>query len=1371
MKKNRKPAGERLVRWLATAIISVLAVLVLLLFLLSLSPGEKIIKGIAESKLQDLLGQEVQIGKLETNLLSRLQIQDVEIFRVQAGDTVFFLSLPYVRARYSLMDLLIRDLSIDSLNLDGLILSLKKDCSGSYNLPLLDSAEKTSDTPDSLLIPIPLPFKQLKLSRGNIKYIDESLPQMSVSISGLALVVEAKGEESYHYRVSVDSTVAEYQRLPITATQLALQGFISKRELRLDSISVHVSDLQLTGSGAAFPIYDSTSIQADFSLRGNPGRLVQAVRQRFPDKIPPIDGDLDLAVHAQGTPEHPRLDVRIGFPLLDISQIQLGSVLVQAELQPDSVRLNRLSLQVFGGTVSAQGKFSTKGFPDHRLSLSAEAVDLAKVWQCLYEGASPYHGRVRGQLTASGQSQDPKEWDISAKVDLNQMKYYAKSLPDVSGELSFRQGLAHFRFHQQDSEILGKVKLGDQRLQGDFSANIPQIGPLAGLANLSELTGNLWSQGVVGGRLDSPEIEAEMKAKDMAYQNFPVDSLVGTFAYRGGQAYLDKLSFEGSADSIDTLHPPFHLSGIGGGITYRGYASGPLDSLSGEVTVNLIRPSFGDVRLDEGLLKIVLDGPRIDISPLQLRRDSLLIQACAEFQMASASGTGQIDFLHVSPDSHHLENKILDSPADIDSLIDVRRAGKITATFALTEANQLSLQMNGDRLDLERIRILFPEPTEIGGAVGFNLDFFGNLENPQTELDFLFHKPRFQLVEMDSLKGHCILAEDQFQLQRLELFDEDHYSWATAVVGLQKSGSGSYLISDHSLLRGQVQGRDLDLGFLGPFLAPETSIAGHASYDLSWDGTLADPHPVGTVAVQDGVVETGPNAPTIHQINVRLSLEDSTLIIEKVDGMIRETPLRLQGRITASQWQRFNLQTELAISNFGSITGEGTITQDSMELNARIKQMDLSLMQPFVPDFTRLSGTLNAELALRGSTTDPRLDGHLEISELLVQPSWLNAPFSEGTIKLDFNRREVKVDSFFMRMNEGTILFSGHLTHDQGELESANLQANINNVRIDRPQEMILTVRSARLSYKSQNNYYLLDGDIALDETRMLANFRPQSILPLAQAVERPKQELPPFLQQTRLNVRLRESENIWLDNNLARLRLHTELGIVGSPVQPNLTGRVAVEEGYVLYIDRKFEIQQGVVDFIDPDRLNPIIDFKAQTRVTSYRATEPTPYVITLAIGGPLDEVVVELTSEPPLDKSNIVSLLTLGATRDQLAGKDAEGKDASISAVLKERAQSISSQRIAGYTSQKVGGLLGLDQFTIEGNLFSFDRSWGPQLLASKKISPRMEVTYTTTVGHSNENRFRLDYWLSGHFSLEGETDQKGRAGMNLKYRLRYK
>jgi hypothetical protein len=354
-----------------------------------------------------------------------------------------------------------------------------------------------------------------------------------------------------------------------------------------------------------------------------------------------------------------------------------------------------------------------------------------------------------------------------------------------------------------------------------------------------------------------------------------------------------------------------------------------------------------------------------------------------------------------------------------------------------------------------------------------------------------------------------------------------------------------------------------------------------------------------------------------------------------------------------------------------------------------------------------------------------------------------------------------------MRLAEGVIFVSGNLAHDKGELTHADVRVNVSDVTINRPKELILSVKSAQLSYKDQNGYFLLDGDIVLGESRLLVNFKPQSVLPFARAVERPKPELPSLLQRTRMNVRLRESENIWVDNNLARLRLHTELSATGSPVQPNLSGRVTVEEGYVLYLDRRFKIERGIVDFIDPNKLNPIIDLRAETTVRTYRATEAIPYLIALTLTGPLHEVVVDLSSDPPQDKSNIISLLTIGATREELVGKDAEGKGAS--SALLERAQSLSSQRITGYTSRKVGSLLGLDEFTIEGNLFSRDRNWGPQLLASKKISPRAELTYTTTVGHSNENSFRLDYRLSKHFFLEGQTDQQGRSGMNLKYRLR--
>jgi len=337
-------------------------------------------------------------------------------------------------------------------------------------------------------------------------------------------------------------------------------------------------------------------------------------------------------------------------------------------------------------------------------------------------------------------------------------------------------------------------------------------------------------------------------------------------------------------------------------------------------------------------------------------------------------------------------------------------------------------------------------------------------------------------------------------------------------------------------------------------------------------------------------------------------------------------------------------------------------------------------------------------------------------------------------------------------------------------LVDVDLKANLERIKINQPKQALVTITSAQFNYKKQNNTFLLDGDVLLGETRMVYNLRPQTFFSFTQAVQRPQQELPLLLQQTRLNVRIRESD-IWIDNNLARLRLHSELGIIGTPANPNLSGRLTLTEGYLLYLDRKFKITKGTIDFINPNQLNPIIDLESQASLKSYQTLQGTTYTITLSILGPLDQVVVNLTSEPPLEKPDIVSLLTIGATRGQLTSSRVDGKESSVSTVLLDRAKSLSSDRLSGYAARKLGDLFGLEKMTIEGNVFQLDKNWGPQLLASKKFSNRITLTYTTTVGHMNEQGVRLDYQLSKRLSVEGQSDKQGRSMIDFKYRLKFK
>jgi autotransporter translocation and assembly factor TamB len=260
-------------------------------------------------------------------------------------------------------------------------------------------------------------------------------------------------------------------------------------------------------------------------------------------------------------------------------------------------------------------------------------------------------------------------------------------------------------------------------------------------------------------------------------------------------------------------------------------------------------------------------------------------------------------------------------------------------------------------------------------------------------------------------------------------------------------------------------------------------------------------------------------------------------------------------------------------------------------------------------------------------------------------------------------------------------------------------------------------------------------------------------------------------MKQTRMNVRIRESENIWVDNNLAHIRLHSEIELIGNLAQPNIAGRVSVEEGYILYLDRKFQMEQGTIDFVDPNKLNPIVDLEAKTSVTTYERLEATQYNITLKISGELDQAKVELTSEPPLERSDIIALLTVGATRKQLTGKSGSGQDVSTSQILEQRIQTLSSKIISGYAGKTLEKLFGLEDVNIQGNLFRANKGSGPQLVASKRITNSAKLTYTTTVGHLNEQGIRLDYRLSKHFSFEGQTDQQGESSLSIKYNLKFK
>jgi autotransporter translocation and assembly factor TamB len=602
---------------------------------------------------------------------------------------------------------------------------------------------------------------------------------------------------------------------------------------------------------------------------------------------------------------------------------------------------------------------------------------------------------------------------------------------------------------------------------------------------------------------------------------------------------------------------------------------------------------------------------------------------------------------------------------------------------------------------------------------------------------------------------------------QLNLFIGNYISEADAFVALERRSNGNYAFSPQSQIGGRLRMEKIDLAFLASMLNADLQLTGETSYDIRWRGTLQAPHVEGSFTLQNGSFSPSHSTEVFSGIHAEAVLQDSVLVLEEMSGTVRDIGWQLLGRVELLSPEEFNLEFDLGVAETGSVRGEGNVAADSLNFNIRMDNMNLGVLQPFIPGIEEFSGTSDVRMLVRGPLISPDLQGEMTVQHLTFSIPVLQEKVENALLSLSFNEKKVVIDSARAAFNGGMIMAHGELSHDNGKLMNASLQMRLKDLAVQRKNEFTLLITDAQLKYKKNTTSALLEGDVILGDSRLIRRFSPQNFISFTRSVERPKPQSPQFMKETRLDIRLRDSDNIWIDNNLARLRLHSELSFIGTLAQPNLAGRLRAEEGYVLYLDRKFKITDGVLDFIDPNTVNPIVDVESETVLRTYQTLEKVPYTISFSVRGPVRQAEVSLNSNPPLDNADIVALLTVGTTRRKLSGS---AQEVTVADVLRERAELYSSQRISGYASRKVGSLLGLEEMSIEGNLFQFGRSWGPQLIASKEISDRLILDYKTTVGHLNEQSIRLRYQWSKYFSLQGQTDQKGRSALDLLYGVKF-
>jgi autotransporter translocation and assembly factor TamB len=247
-----------------------------------------------------------------------------------------------------------------------------------------------------------------------------------------------------------------------------------------------------------------------------------------------------------------------------------------------------------------------------------------------------------------------------------------------------------------------------------------------------------------------------------------------------------------------------------------------------------------------------------------------------------------------------------------------------------------------------------------------------------------------------------------------------------------------------------------------------------------------------------------------------------------------------------------------------------------------------------------------------------------------------------------------------------------------------------------------------------------------------------------------------PFVKNLSFDISLGHRNPFMVDNNVALLTVRPQLSLGGSLENPVLTGRAEITQGTVSYRNTEFDVQKGVIDFVDPYRIEPEVDIRAEAGVRQW--------IIVLTITGTPENLDFALSSTPPEEDEDIISLLATGRTTREIGS--GSGGAASPDQML--------ARLVTGPLESRLRRGTGLDIVEVEyrRNATEAEESEQMQVTLGKELSRRLTVKYGVErkSGELVQQSTGI-YKLLENLSVNAFQDTEGDFGGEMRYRLEFR
>jgi translocation and assembly module TamB len=1298
---------KQIIGWTLAGIICLMFMVVVGgYFYLTTASFQRFAIGKIEEQAAAATGGKTEIAGLDLDLSTlTAHLYNITLRGTEAPNHPPLLHADELTVSIKIVSTLKRQLSLSQLRVEHPVVHVEVSAAGKNNLPTAPPGQSSSHTSV-----FDLAIKHAQITHGEVDYKDSKTP-LDANLYDLETDVHfTPGPKQYHGVVSYRSGQLQYAQYNSLPHSLNVKFNASPERLVLESAIFKIASSEVT-LHAVVSNYQNPVAEAEYGVAIH----TQDFAQMSSGDAPAGDLLVRGKMHYQAAANQPLLrcvsiygDLASAFVSAAVSgrKFELRRLQGNYQLAGGSLLVKDLSVDALGGRIVASANIKhLDGTPDSRVQAKLQDISLRALQQMM--GQAQLNASVWGTVNGNAKA----VWtgsisNLSAHSDLT-IKAQASSRANPSASEVPVDGAIHASYDGRRRTIELR-----QTLLRIPSATVIAEGEVSGHSNLQiRLSASDLHQLVALAASFQPNSTAPPAISGSAAVNVVVTGEMKTPSITGN-LNAQNLEVQGSAWKSASLQVQANPSQV---VVQNGSL---VNARQGQATFSASMALHNWSYEPANAIKANLNVQQLRLSELQSAANlhypisgELSAKVSLEGSQLNPVGSGSAHLVNAHAYDESIENlslRLQAADGTISSTLNLAvSAGAVDANLSYTpKTKAYKVQFDAPSLVLEKLRTVQAKNLQLKGTVNALVTGQGTLDDPQ--LTATVQLPQL-VVQQKSIAG--LKAEVHISNHAADLNIDSNVSQAFIRAHGHVALSGDYYA------QAAIDSGNIPLEALMDTYAngvPQ-GLSGQTEFHATLKGPLKQTSQL-EAHLTIPVLKASYQSLEIGIANpIRADYSKSVVTLQPAEFRGTGTSLKLQGRVP------------IGGTSSPTLTASGSI--------------DVRILKIVSPDM-QSSGRVTLDVRSSGSAQKPAVQGQVQIKDVALTTA--DAPMGveklNGTLQISGDH--VQVLQMAAQVGGGQVSLTGSVAYKPSLQFNLALQGK--GVRLLYP-DGLRSLLEANLAFSGTTQASTLSGRVLIDKLSLtpdfdLSKFGDQ----FSTGANTPSQ--PGFADTVRLAIAVQSQEQLNATSSEVSIAGRVAVQVGGTAANPVITGRTELTSGELFYRNLRYQLQNGVITFDNPNETHPVMNVSVTATVEQYN--------LTLSMRGPLDKLTTSYLSDPPLATADIINLIARGKTTQESAASS----QSTDSMIASQAASQLSSgvQRLAGISSLEIDPTMG-------GN----NQNPSARVAIQQRVTKDLFFTFSTDVSQPGSEIIQGEYQLNKRWSVSMARDQLGGFSVDGKYR----